>query len=886
MDVKEFRKRGHEAVERIAKYYEELEAGDKYKVLSDVKPGYLKSLLPEQAPEEPEAWESISSDFENKIMPGVTHWQHPSFFAFYPANSSFPGILGDMYSSMINCIAFNWQTSPSCTELETVTLDWVAKLCNLDAGFLSTGKGGGVIQGSASEAVLVAVIAARERVLGAMKAKGASEAELANAASRLVAYGSTQTHSCTKKACLILNLKFKSLDVDTQYRLRGDTVKAAVEQDLAAGLIPFFVTGTIGTTSSGAVDAIPEIVKAIRPHADSIWLHIDAAYAGSAMTCAEHQYHLAGTSEADSFNFNAHKWMLTNFDCSLFYVKDRSQLTNALSLTPAYLRNAASDSGLVFDYRDWQLPLGRRFRSLKLWFVLRTYGAKGIRAHIRMHVDQAQLFHKLLLSRTDLFKVFTPPSFALMTFQVQPAKGQTISEATQSTLETCNASGKMLLTPTELDGQYVIRFVPGSRLTENHHIEQAFKFLTENKVFVKWAWAWTATPILALMVATAVKRHDNPLPAIAKSLLRWTFATSFLMTQWFLGSSILDRILVGTGGECADPIHITMHHCRKHGHQWFGGFDVSGHCLILIHASLFICEELWNVMYPVRDSANGERVPVNHNVYQGPLERALTTLLIFLLFVWYIMLLGISVLNFNRPASRNALGKVMMQQFREALAELKFDSTTRVVILRSLVDKVFCAGADLKERQTMPIHEVAPFVHSLRSSFNEVEALPMPTIAAIDGAALGGGLELALAADLRVAGGGAKLGLPETRLAIIPGAGGTQRLPRFIGVAKAKELIFTCRTLNAKEAESLGIVNHAVAASAYDKALELAREILPQGPIALRMAKIAVTRGLETDMTTGMAIEEACYAQVVPTEDRLEGLKAFREKRVPVYHGR
>ncbi|TPX39386.1 hypothetical protein SeLEV6574_g07254 [Synchytrium endobioticum] len=247
---------------------------------------------------------------------------------------------------------------------------------------------------------------------------------------------------------------------------------------------------------------------------------------------------------------------------------------------------------------------------------------------------------------------------------------------------------------------------------------------------------------------------------------------------------------------------------------------------------------------------------------------------------------GITVLNFNRPAARNALGRVMMQQFRDALTELRFDSATRVVILRSLVEKVFCAGADLKERLSMSQNEVPAFVHSLRTAMNEVETLPMPTIAAIDGAALGGGLELALAADIRVAGRGAKIGLPETRLAIIPGAGGSQRLPRLIGIAKAKELIYTCKTLDNVEALALGIVNHAVATSAYDKALEIAREILPHGPIAVRMAKVAIDRGSQVDLATGLAIEEACYAQVLPTEDRLEGLKAFREKRTPVYTGR
>ncbi|KAJ3326884.1 hypothetical protein HDU76_012550 [Blyttiomyces sp. JEL0837] len=247
---------------------------------------------------------------------------------------------------------------------------------------------------------------------------------------------------------------------------------------------------------------------------------------------------------------------------------------------------------------------------------------------------------------------------------------------------------------------------------------------------------------------------------------------------------------------------------------------------------------------------------------------------------------GISIINFNRPEARNALGKKFMEQFRAALHSLRFDDQVRVVMLRSRVDRVFCAGADLKERATMNPTEVAAFVHGLRSAFSELESLPMPTIAAIDGAALGGGLEVALATDIRIAGGGAKLGLPETRLAIIPGAGGTQRLPRLIGVSKAKELAFTGRILTAKDAAALGLVNHAVDGFAYEKALEIAREILPAGPIAIKMAKLAINQGSQLELSSGLSFEQSCYAQVIPTEDRLEGLRAFKEKRTPVYKGR
>ncbi|KAL1918311.1 uncharacterized protein VTP21DRAFT_2971 [Calcarisporiella thermophila] len=248
---------------------------------------------------------------------------------------------------------------------------------------------------------------------------------------------------------------------------------------------------------------------------------------------------------------------------------------------------------------------------------------------------------------------------------------------------------------------------------------------------------------------------------------------------------------------------------------------------------------------------------------------------------------GIAVLTMNRPAAKNAISRQFLGEFRDIVSRIRFDGDVRVLVLRSLVDGVFCAGADLKERATMAPSEVSQFLYSLRQAFRELETLPQPTIASIDGAALGGGLEMALCCDLRVVGAKAKVGLPETKLAIIPGAGGTQRLSRLIGPAKAKELILTARILNAKQAADTGIANYAVdEESSFEKALSLSREILPQGPVAIRMAKLAVDRGCQLDIDSGLDVEQACYAQVIPTEDRLEGLRAFKEKRAPVYKGR
>ncbi|KAJ3411939.1 hypothetical protein HDV05_001464 [Chytridiales sp. JEL 0842] len=479
MDANEFRRRGHETVERIARYYEELE---KYKVLSTVQPGYLSKLVPSEAPEEPENFDAITADFESKIMPGITHWQHPNFFAFFPANSSFPGILADMYSDMINCIGFNWEASPACTELETIVLDWMSKAIGLPSSFLSSGAGGGSIQGTASEAVAVAVIAARQRALDTQRANGMSEAELDAYSTKLIAYASSQTHSCTKKATMIANVKFRVLDVDENLRLRGETVKKAMEEDIAKGLVPFFVTVTLGSTSAGVVDAIPEVTQAVKD--TLVWIHVDAAWAGSALVCEEYRHHLAGVENCDSFDFNVHKWLLTNFDCSLMWVKQRKYLTNALSLTPVYLRNEKTDAHLVTDYKDWQLPLGRRFRALKIWFVVRTYGLKGLRAHIRKSINQGHLFHSLLLQNHTLFKPITGPNFSLVTFQVlPPTPNSSLEEINQLTNEVhkeINKDGEIYLTHTAFKGLDVIRFVTGSPQTEERHKPNSVPLMSDD----------------------------------------------------------------------------------------------------------------------------------------------------------------------------------------------------------------------------------------------------------------------------------------------------------------------------------------------------------------------------------------------------------------------
>src|SRR6187402_2494096 len=343
--------------------------------------------------------------------------------AFFPASSSFPGMLGELYSAAFTAPAFNWICSPAVTELETVVLDWLAKLLNLPDCYLSTSHGGGVIQGSASEAIVTVMVAARDKYLRETTAHLSGlelEDAIANKRSRLVALGSEAAHSSTQKAAQIAGVRFRSIPVtkDTEYALTGEALEKALEECKAQGLEPFYLTLTLGTTSTCAVDDFESIASTLAKHAPpdepgEIWVHVDAAYAGAALVCPEYQHLTASFEHFHSFDMNMHKWLLTNFDASCLFVRKRKDLIDSLSISPTYLRNEFSESGLVTDYRDWQIPLGRRFRSLKIWFVLRTYGVKGLQAHIRKHVKLGEVFAGLLETRTDLFEIVTGPNFAL-----------------------------------------------------------------------------------------------------------------------------------------------------------------------------------------------------------------------------------------------------------------------------------------------------------------------------------------------------------------------------------------------------------------------------------------------------------------------------------------
>jgi aromatic-L-amino-acid decarboxylase len=364
MTPDEFRKYGHQAVEWIAAYYERLES---FPVLSTVKPGEIRAALPADPPSHGEGFDAVLRDLDAIVLPGITHWQHPSFFAYFPANASGPGILGDLLASGLGIQGMIWATSPAATELETHVLDWLAALLDLPSRFRSDGPGAGVIQHSASDAALVALLAAIHRATGWRTARAGVGTE------RLTVYTSSQTHSSVEKACRVAGLgtdALRTIDIDpATWAARPDHLRHLIEADRAAGYTPVLVVASVGTTGVGAIDPVAELGQLAR--SCGAWLHVDAAWAGVAAVCPELRWLNKGLEFADSYCTNPHKWLLTNFDCDAMWVAERDDIVAALSILPEYLRNAATESGQVIDYRDWHVPLGRRFRALKLWAVIR-----------------------------------------------------------------------------------------------------------------------------------------------------------------------------------------------------------------------------------------------------------------------------------------------------------------------------------------------------------------------------------------------------------------------------------------------------------------------------------------------------------------------------------
>ena len=460
MTQEEFRRHGYAMVDWIADYCSRVES---FPVLSQAEPGQIRASLPVHPPQKGEPFEDMLRDVEKLILPGITHWQSPNFFAYFPTSASGPSILGELLSAGLGIQGMLWAASPACTELETHVLDWLVGMLGLPEAFLSANSGGGVIQDTASSASLCAVLAARERATNfAVNQRGCEE--------KLVAYTSSQAHSSIEKAIQVAGIgrqNLRLIEVDDAFAMKPEALARQIEQDRRDGFVPFFVCGTVGTTSSNGIDPIPAIGQICRR--EGLWLHVDAAMSGTAALCPEFRHIHDGLQLADSYCFNPHKWMFTNFDCDCFYVADRKALIRTLSVLPEYLRNQATESGAVIDYRDWQVPLGRRFRALKLWFVIRHYGVEGLQYHIRRHVELAHEFVQWL-KNDPRFELAAPVPLNLICFR---HKGG--NDANQTIMDRLNRSGDLHLTHTRLHDKLTLRICIGQANTEQHHVVNAWK---------------------------------------------------------------------------------------------------------------------------------------------------------------------------------------------------------------------------------------------------------------------------------------------------------------------------------------------------------------------------------------------------------------------------
>lgn len=468
MSPEEFRRHGKAVVDWIADYYERVES---LPVMSIVKPGQIRASLPKNPPVQGESFEIMLKDVENLILPGINHWQSPNFFAFFPSNTSFPSIMGEMLSAGLGVQGMLWATSPACTELETHVLDWLVGMLGLPEKFSSNSDGGGVIQDTASNSSLCALLAARERATNLASNEHGCDG-------RLVAYTSSQAHSSIEKAVKIAGLgreNLRLIEVDENFAMRPAALAAQIKRDIAAHRIPCFVSATVGTTSSNAMDPVRAIGEICRAH--KVWLHVDAAMSGTAALCPEFRWIQDGLELADSYCFNPHKWMFTNFDCDCFYVADRKALINTMSVLPEYLRNQATESGAVIDYRDWHIPLGRRFRALKLWFVIRHYGIEGLQHHVRRHVELAQQFASWVREDNQdngQFELAAPAPLNLVCFRHRG--GDAVN---QSIMDRLNQSGELYLTHTKLNDKFTLRLCIGQTTTESEHVERAWRLIRE-----------------------------------------------------------------------------------------------------------------------------------------------------------------------------------------------------------------------------------------------------------------------------------------------------------------------------------------------------------------------------------------------------------------------
>ena len=460
MDNELFRRHGHEFVDWLAEYMENVE---QLPVMSRINPGEIKARIPGEAPQRGESMDRIFDDFKTIILPGMTHWQHPGWHAYFPANNSPASVLAEMLTAGLGAQGMVWQTSPAAAELEDAVLEWLSKMLGLPAGMT------GVIQDTASTATLCALLSAREKATD-------FEANEKGLRRGLTVYASEQTHSSIEKGVKIAGFgraNLRLIPTDAEFAMIPEKLEEAILLDKERGLQPACVVATLGTTSSTAVDPLRAIGGIARRH--GAWLHVDAAYAGTAAVLPEMRGMLDGAEFMDSFVFNPHKWMLTNFDCSAYYVKDPGWLLRTFEIHPEYLKTGVDP--YVKNYRDWGIQLGRRFRALKLWFVIRSYGVEGLQAFVREHLRLARLF-KSWVEAEPKFELMAPVRFGLVCFRLNDGRDVgTLNRLNKELLDRLNATGKVYLSHTVLNGKFTLRMVIGQRTTAERHVRAAWELI-------------------------------------------------------------------------------------------------------------------------------------------------------------------------------------------------------------------------------------------------------------------------------------------------------------------------------------------------------------------------------------------------------------------------
>jgi aromatic-L-amino-acid/L-tryptophan decarboxylase len=467
MRTDEFRRHAHQLVDWMADYFEQVA---RLPITPSIKPGDVRRQLPEAPPEIGEPFSQLFADFESIVMPGMVHWNHPGWFAYFPGNNSPPSVLAEMLAATISPQCMSWATSPAATELEQVVMEWLRRMIGLPEGFV------GAIQDTASTATLVALLTARERAT----AHQAGTRGLAGVGAKLTVYASAEAHSSVEKGVKLAGFGLDSLrkiPVDSEYAMQADALAGAIAEDLAAGFHPACVVATVGTTSSTAVDPLPAIADICRKH--GVWLHVDAAYAGTAAIVPELRHHFKGMDKADSLVLNPHKWMLVNLECSAYFVRDQETLIRTFQSSPEYLRTSQDPE--VVNYRDWGIQLGRRFRALKLWFVIRSYGLEGLRSLVRKHVALARELAGWI-EASPRFELMAPVHFGLVCCRYRPVGQEDqsrVDSLNNTLLARANASHRVHLTHTVLGDRYAIRIAIGQRLTEREHVTEAWKLLQE-----------------------------------------------------------------------------------------------------------------------------------------------------------------------------------------------------------------------------------------------------------------------------------------------------------------------------------------------------------------------------------------------------------------------